>query len=255
MIDMTQLAGIACVFMRMTGCILFNPIFGRRNFPVTFQIGMTLGMTIMVVSYSNVMVDFDELSFIETCAILLKELFVGFTMGAIVSLFTYAVILGGEFIDFKMALSMSKMYDPQSGVQMSVSATTLNLLFIFIFFGMNGHLTLISLFLHSEALIPYGKVTFMNPELSMIVIDVFIQCTILGLKMAMPVVGIVFIIEMAVGVLMKTIPQINVFILSLPIKIMVGITMLLIIFTPLTNAIEMLITTLFNTAAAVMYLL
>jgi len=254
-IDVTQMAGMACVFMRMTGCIMFNPLFGRRNFPVTFQIGVTLGLTVMVVTFSEVAVDFTDVSFIETCAILLKELFVGFTMGVIVSLFSYAVILGGEFIDFKMALSMSKMYDPQSGVQMSVSATTLNLMFIFIFFGMDGHLTLISLFLHSAELIPYGQVTFINPELPMVIINVFTQVTILGLKMSMPIIGIVFLVEMAVGVLMKTIPQINVFILSLPLKILIGIGMLMIIFTPLANAIEQLVTMMFHTSASVLLLL
>jgi len=252
--DIAQMAGMACVFMRMTGCILFNPIFGRRNFPVMFQIGLTLGFTVMVVTYSNVLVDFTDVHFLETCAILMKELFVGFTMGVIVSLFTYAVILGGEFLDFKMALSMSKMYDPQSGVQMSVSATFMNLMFIFIFFGMNGHLTLISLFLHSAELVPYGQVTFLNPELTTVVINVFIQCTILGLKLSIPIVGIVFLIEMAVGVLMKTIPQINVFVLSLPIKILVGTTMLMVIFTPLSNAIENLVATLFQTSASMWFL-
>jgi len=255
MIDLTQLAGIACVFMRMTGCILFNPIFGRRNFPVMYQVALTLVLTVMVVSYSNVTVDFTELSFIETCAILMKELLVGFVIGTIVSLFTYAVILGGEFIDFKMALSMSKVYDPTSGVQMSVSATTLNLMFIFIFFGMNGHLTLISLFLHSAELLPYGYVTLINPDLSKVIIDIFCQCTILGLKLAMPIIGVLFILEIAVGILMKTIPQINVFIVSLPLKILSGLLMLMLIFTPLSNAIEQLITTLFYTAASVMLLL
>jgi len=255
MIDITQMAGIACVFMRMTGCILFNPLFGRRNIPIMFQIAITLGMTIMVVTFSNVTVDFGELPFIATVFILLKELFFGFTMGTIVSLFTYAVILGGEFIDFQMALSMSKVYDPQSGVQMSASATFLNLMFIFIFFGMNGHLTLISMFLYSAEVLPYGAVTFVNPDLSMLIINVFCQCTILGLKMAMPIVGIIFVLEMGVGILMKTIPQINVFIVNLPVKILVGILMVMVIFNPISQYIEQAVTIMFDTVATAIFLM
>ena len=255
LIDVAQLAGIACVFMRMTGCILFNPLFGRRNFPVLFQVSMTLGLTVMVVTFSNVTADFSELSFLMTCVILLKELFVGFTMGAIVSLFTYVVIIGGEFIDFQMALSMSKVYDPQSGVQMSVSATFLNLMFIFIFFAMNGHLTIINMFLYSAEVIPYGQVRFLNPDLSMLILDVFCQCTILGLKMAMPIVGIIFVLEMGVGILMKTIPQINVFVVNLPVKILVGIIMVMAIFTPISKFIEQSVTLMFNTMGMAMLLL
>jgi len=254
MIEMTQIAGAACVFMRMTGCILFNPIFGRRNFPIMFQIGLTLALTIMVATYSNVGVT-TEATFLEYCFLLFRELFIGFVMGTIVSLFTFIVILAGEFIDLQQGLSMSKLYDPQSGVQMSISATFLNLMFVFAFFGLNGHLTLIHLFLNSAELIPYGQAAFINPDLSMKVLDVFCQCTILGVKLSMPIVGIEFLLEMGVGVLMKAIPQINVFVVNLQAKILVGLLMLFVIFTPISNVIEGLITMIFETMGSVMLLM
>jgi len=254
-IDIAGLAGLACVFLRMSGCILFNPIFGRRNFPAIFQVSIALGLTLMIYTYSNVLVDFTGMPFIVTVAILLKELFVGFVMGTVVSLFMYVVIIGGEFIDFKMALSMSKQFDPQSGVNMSVTASYLNLMFILIFFTMNGHLTAINMFLYSAEIIPYGQVTFVNPEMSGLIIDLFAQCTILGLKMAMPIVGTIFIIEVGVGILMKTIPQINVFIVSLPVKILVGTIMVFAIFTPLSRFIEMAITMMFDSMAMALFLL
>jgi len=255
MFEMTQMAGLACVFMRMTGCILFNPIFGRRNFPIMFQIGVTLALTVMIVTYSDINVAFGELSLVETVTILLKELLVGFVMGTVVALFTYVVILGGELIDMKMALSMSRMYDPQSGIQMSVSATFFNLMFVLMFFGLNAHLTLIHMFLASAEIIPYGQIMIVNHGLSMKILDVFCQCTILGVKMAMPIVGILFILEMGVGVLMKTIPQINVFIVSLPVKILTGLMMIAAIFSPLSNFIETVITTMFRTMGSVMLLM
>ena len=255
MINMTLLAGLACVFMRMTGCILFNPIFGRRNFPVLFQIGVTLALTVVIVTYSDVAVDFEEISFVETVVILLKELFVGLVMGTVFTLFTYIVVLGGEFMDMSMGLSMSKVYDPQSGVQMSVSATYFNLMFVFMFFGLNGHLTLMHMFLSSAEVVPYGQIVFVNPDLSMKILDVFCQCTILGVKLAMPIVGIEFLLEMGVGILMKTIPQINVFVVNLQVKILTGILMVMAIFSPLSYFIENVITTMFQTIGTVLILL
>ena len=254
-IDVTQLTGLACVFMRMTGCILFNPIFGRRNFPIIFQVTVTLALSLMIVTYSAVEVDLREATLIETVAVLLKELFVGFVMGTVVSMFTYVVIIAGEFIDMQIGLSMSKQYDPQSGVQMSVNATFLNLMFIFMFFGMNAHLTLIHMFLNSALVVPYGQVAFINPEMPLKVLDVFCQCTILGVKMTLPIAGMVFLLEMGVGILMKAIPQINVFVLNLQAKILVGILMIMAIFSPLSNYIERVITSMFDTMAQVMVLL
>ena len=252
MIDVTQMAGLACVFMRMTGCILFNPIFGRRNFPTMFRVAMTLVLTIMIVTYSNVTVDFGTGTFIETCIILLREFMIGFAMGTVVWLFMYVVILAGAFVDLQMALSMAQMYDPQSNVQMSVSSTYLNLMFMFAFFGMNAHLTLIHMFLNSAEIVPYGEASIMNPALSMHILDVFCQCTILGLKMAMPIAGMLFITQMGVGILMKTVPQINAFVVMLQVKILAGLFMLAVVFSPLSNVIENLITMLFQAVGGVL---
>ena len=254
-IDVAQLAGMACVFMRMTGCILFNPIFSRRNFPTLFRVGITIALSVMIVTYSNVVVDFRDASFIETAAVLFKELFVGYVLGTIVSLFTYVVILGGEFIDMQIGLGMSKLYDPQSGVQMSINATFLNMMFVFLFFGMNAHLTLIHLFLNSAQVVPYGQTVFVHPELPMKILDIFCQCTILGVKLTLPIAGMVFLLEMGVGILMKAIPQINVFVLNIQAKILVGIVMILVIFSPLSTFIERVITSMFETMSSVLFLL
>jgi len=136
-----------------------------------------------------------------------------------------------------------------------VTATYLNLMFIFIFFGMNGHLTLINLFLTSAEVVPYGQVYFINEDLPMRITEIFCQCTILGLKMAMPVTGIIFLLEIGVGILMKTIPQINVFVINLQMKILLGIFMVMLIFSPLKNYIEQVVTMLFHTVESVLFLL
>ena len=253
-IEWTQIAGLSCVFMRMSGCILFNPILGRRNFPMLFQIGMTLMFSFMIMSYSDVQVA-AETTFLLYAFLLIRELFIGFTIGIVVSIFMYVVIIAGEFIDMQMALSMSKIYDPQSGISMSVTATNLNLMFMFLFFGLNGHLTLIHLFMHSAEILPYGTVAFVNQDLSMRILDIFCQCTILGLKLAMPIAGILFLLQIGIGVLMKTVPQVNVFVLSLQMKIMTGLMMLFVIFTPIARYIEEVITLLFRTLGEILMIM
>ena len=254
MIEMGQAAGLACVFMRVTGCVLFNPIFGRRNFPRMFQIALTLALSMLIVTYSDVAVE-SETTFLGFCFLLLRELFVGFTMGIVVSTFMYIVILAGAAVDLKMGLMMANIYDPQSGIQMTVTGTNLNIMFILIFFGMDAHFTMVHLFLNSAELLPYGQAGFVNANLTMKILDVFCQCTILGLKLAMPIIGIIFLIEFGVGILMKAIPQINVFVLSLQIKILMGLLMLYLIFTPVASFIETTMTALFMTLGEVLIIM
>jgi len=87
------------------------------------------------------------------------------------------------------------------------------------------------------------------------ILDIFCQCTILGVKMTLPIAGMVFLLEIGVGILMKAIPQINVFVLNIQAKILVGIVMIVVIFSPLSDYIERVITSMFSAMGSVMLLL
>ena len=121
------------VFMRMSGCVLFNPIIGRRNLPNTLKVGLSLMLTFVIMGFAPPEVPAIG-SLIEFIVILLKELAVGYIIGFVVTLFSFVIAFGGEIIDMQMGLSMSKIYDPQSNVAMSLTATFYNILFMFLFF-------------------------------------------------------------------------------------------------------------------------
>ncbi len=249
MLAVENWTGFALIMMRMSGCIFFNPILGRRNFPATFKVGIVLALTLMIFTYSEVNVKEATTTFGYMWP-LLKEFGVGYVMGFVVTLFTYVIIFGGEFIDVQMGLSMAKVYDPQSNISMSISGTFYNILFTFLFFASNGHITMMSFFLTLGDIIPYGGVAY-NPDMPMAIIDLFCLCTILGIKLAMPILAVEFLLEMGVGILMKAIPQINVFVVNIQAKVLIGLTMLFIIYTPMVTFLEQLITLIFDTLGAI----
>ncbi|WP_027400156.1 flagellar biosynthetic protein FliR [Anaerovorax odorimutans] len=232
------------VLMRMAGCILFNPILGRRNFPAMFKIGLTLVLSLVIYTYSDISIT-EFSTTVEYIILLLKEFFIGYVLGFIVSLFAYIIIFGGELIDLQMGIAMSKIYDPQSNISMSLTGTYYNILFTFLFFVGNGHLTLIKLFLNLGEFIPYGKV-IINTKVPSLILDVFCQCTVLAVKLAMPIVAIEFLLEIAVGILMKAIPQINVFVINIQAKLFIGLILLVILFSPMVSFMEYLIELLFD---------
>lgn len=257
---MQQLLGIdnliafGLVLLRMTGCIAFNPILGRRNFPAMLKSGMTLTLAILVYSYADITTIGVIDTTVEFVVLGAKELCVGFVIGFIVSLFSYIIILGGEVVDMQMGLAMSKVYDPSSNVSLSLNATFYNILFIFIFFTVNGHLTLIKLFLELEKVIPYGHVLY-GSDVASAIITVFCQCTILGIKLAMPMIALQFLMEMAVGILMKNIPQINVIMINIQAKIFVGLVFLIVIFTPVISFVEGIIEEMFDAISQIAVLM
>ncbi|WP_313528332.1 flagellar biosynthetic protein FliR [Anaerotignum sp.] len=227
------------VLMRMSGFIFLNPIFGRKNVPGIVKSGLVLALTMIVfTSMPQQQIQFSGM--LEYGVVLLKEFAAGFAVGFVISLFLYVIIFAGEMIDMQMGISMSKIFDVQSNASIALSATYYNILFMFLFFVTDAHLAIINILLNSSDVIPYGQV-ILGQNVAQSVLDTFILCSELALKMAFPIIAIEFLCAVGMGILMKAIPQINVFIVDIQLKIFVGLMMLLLLFSPMADFLNQLV--------------
>ncbi|NCC16720.1 MAG: flagellar biosynthetic protein FliR [Clostridia bacterium] len=227
------------ILMRMSGFVFFNPIFGRKNIPAMIKSGLVLALTMIV--YTSMPPQQMQLSgMLEYGFLLLKEFAAGVAVGFIMSLFLYVIIFAGEVIDMQIGLSMSKLFDIQSNTSIALSATYYNILFMLLFFSMDAHLAILQILLNSSNIIPYGQIVF-GQEIAQAVLDTFILCSVLALKMAFPVIAIEFLCAMGMGILMKTIPQINVFVVDIQLKIFVGLLVMLLVFSPIADFMSQLV--------------
>lgn len=240
---------LSYVFMRMSGCILFNPVFGRRNIPAMFRIGLTLFLTIFtyqMVEYQPVTADGTIFYMVN----LLKEFLIGFFIGYIMQLFLSVVILGGELMDLQMGISMSKIYDPQSNVSMPVTGSVLNVMFFLLFFSSNAHLTMFELFAYLGTIAPYGNLT-LNPGMYEEMVKLFSLILIYSVKLALPILAVEIVTEMCVGLLMKAVPQINIFALNIQLKIFMGFVLIVMLVPSFANFLERIIQLMFDQIAGV----
>lgn len=166
--------------------------------------------------------------------IFLLEMGLGYILGLIVNIFFYIPLMAGSVIDMEMGLAMASTYDPGSGIQVTATSTLLNVLMTLLFFAANGHLTLIRILLRSGGLVPYGGVT-PGPELYSTVMDIFVNCTVLGVKLCMPILAAELMGQVGMGIIMKAIPQINVFVINIEVKVIVGLVLILILMTPFSE--------------------
>lgn len=254
MIDANNFMLFSLVVMRMAGFILLNPILGRRNVPAIIKTGFIMVLTYCVYSFTDKTGFVPVQTPIEYGLILLKEFGIGYVIGFVISLFLYIIIFGGEIMDNQMGLSMSKIYDASSNASLSLSATLYNIMFMLLFFTMDCHLTLIRIMILSQDVVPFGAVTI-NSDLTSAIIQIFCQCTILAIKFSLPIVASEFLIEMGAGILMKTIPQINVFVVSIQAKVFIGMLMLLLLFSPFSGYIENLITLMIDTVEKILMMM
>lgn len=239
------------VFMRMTGCIMLNPFFGRKNIPPMFKAGLCLLMTIF--TYTTIEQKPIEISSVTVFIVtLVFELLIGFIIGFIMHLFLSTLIVAGEIMDMQIGLSMSKIYDPGSNVSMPVTASLMNAMLMMIFFISNGHLTLIKIFSNSINAIPLGTMSF-SPELFKDLALMFSTILIYAIKLAMPILAAEIIAEIGVGIIMKAVPQINVFVVNIQLKVIIGFVVLLMLITPFAVFIEKILTIMFENINQILF--
>ena len=226
MIDWAELTAFLYIMARISGFILFNPLLGRRNIPDPFRVGMTLVLSVFTASLTVQTVSV-PVGIVELAVRMLLEL-------AVANIFFYIPQLAGSIIDTQMGMTMNQMYDPGTSANMSVTGQILNALMTLLFFAAGGHLTLLRIFLTSGELVPYGQVAIGLPAYELL-LELFVECTVLGIKLSMPILAAELIAQVGMGVLMKVIPQINVFAINIELKVIVGLALLLVLTVPFSE--------------------
>lgn len=233
MIDEGALTLFLLITARMSGFVGFNPLLSRQNFPAPFKAGFTLVLSAFTYSVVGGRVE-PPSGVLPLAASMLLEVGVGFILGLIVHFFFYIPQLAGLAIDTQMGMTMNQIYDSASRTNISVTGKLLNTLMVLLFFAGNGHHTLMRIIITSSEIVGYGNVSIGN-GVTNLALELFVQCTILAVKMAMPILASELIGQLGMGVLMKVIPQINVFSINIELKVIVGLMLLLFLMLPISE--------------------
>ncbi|MCM1055558.1 MAG: flagellar biosynthetic protein FliR [Bacteroides sp.] len=236
------------VTARISGIFTFNPIFSRQNVPMRIKVGATLVISMTAAAYlggDGMQYGFNGVpGFVMT---LLKELAIGLVLGFITNLILTVIIYAGELMDNQIGFGMAKAMDPMTGIQMPLFANLFNYMFILYFFLIGGHLKYIELFVTSYDILPlnYGfDIDSLN--LTYFIANYLGTVFILAVKFAMPIIASELITEFVIGVMMKAVPTIQIFVVNIQLKIVVGMLVLLAVASPMSEFLEYLLDILFT---------
>lgn len=222
------------IMARMSGFVLCNPILGRRNIPGMFRSGLILVLSVFtypLVANQTVVVP----TGIPVFALhVLQELLLGFILGVVVHFFLYIPHMAGFMVDTQMGMTMNQIYDAGMQGNASVTGQVLNVLMLLLFFAANGHHTLLQIILSSGEIVPYGAVEIKDTAFDAGLM-LFVECTVLGLKLCMPILAAELIGQLGMGLLMKAIPQINVFSINIELKVLIGLVLLFVLTAPFSE--------------------
>ena len=233
MIDEGALTLFLLITARMSGFVLFNPLLSRQNFPGFFKAGFILVLSAFTYSLTEGRCPVPSGVLVFAAAVLL-EIGVGFVLGMVVHFFFYIPQMAGLAIDTQMGMTMNQIYDAGSQANLSVTGTLLNTMMILLFFSANGHHTLLRIMITSGEIVGYGSVSFGN-NIASLALELFAECTVLAMKLCFPILAAELIGQLGMGVLMKVIPQINVFSINIELKVLVGLGLLLLLIYPFSE--------------------
>ena len=163
----------------------------------------------------------------------LMETLTGLVFGFITNMCFNSLKIAGSLIDQQLGLSMANIYDPNTNTQNTLIETILYWLGVMIFFSMNGHHQLIAGIQNSFNLVKVGQL-ILSGNFDY-VINVFVQCFIIGIKIAVPMILSLLIAELLIGFISKSVPQLNVMVVSMPLKLLMGIIFIMIALPFLIN--------------------
>ena len=215
------------VFVRMTGLFVVAPIFGRKNIPTYFKIGFSFFIALILVNTTAVQVAQYDDNLLSYALLIAKEFIVGLSIGFVAYLVFTAIYIAGEVIDMLIGFGIVNVLDPVSNIQVPVTSNVYFIISMLLFLSINGHHILIKSLYESFGELPIGSAVF-NTGLVKGLIDLFGTVFATGIKIAGPILATILITDIALGTISKMVPQINIFVIGMPLKIGIGIIILII---------------------------
>jgi len=148
-------------------------------------------------------------------------------IGLIAYIILSAVQIAGGFIDFQMGFAVANVIDPQTGAQSPLIGQYFYIFALLFLLSVNGHHLLIDGMINSFNFLQIDElIPLKNVPLHEYIINHFNQMFIIAFQMAVPLVGCLFLVDVALGLIARTVPQVNVFVVGLPLKITVSFTII-----------------------------
>ena len=212
------------VLLRVGALIMFFPILGSPQVPGRIKIGLILFISIAVFPVVRATPMHDPRSLFELVVNLFSEITIGLAVAYTARLIFTAVQIAGTVVDFQMGFGVVNVIDPQTETQVSVTAQFQNILAILFFLALDAHHIIIGAIVESFFLINPFQINFstFTPE---IILLLFKATFVTAVKIAAPIMAILFFISVGLGLVARTVPQMNVFIVGFPLQIGVGLFM------------------------------
>lgn len=210
------------VLIRVVGVMAFIPIIGNNNFTRRPRMIVALAVTVALLTiYPYEPLPYTTL--LEYTVILLKELVVGVTIGFTANITMTIISMAGQFVDREIGFSMVSNFDQTFNSDTTITAQFYNMLVTIILLCSNLLYFIISAIADSFELIPVGRVVVDSEELYTNMINYMVSYFTISIRISLPVMIAIMLLNVVLGILAKTAPQMNMFSVGIQLKVFTGL--------------------------------
>ncbi|MDD2365535.1 MAG: flagellar biosynthetic protein FliR [Desulfuromonadaceae bacterium] len=225
------------VLSRVAGIFAALPVFGGRTLPVRIKTITVFMITLLCFPTLSVKPPEIPSDAFALVLLLLSELMIGLTLALISQIIFAAVEFSGQIIGMQMGLTISSIIDPSQGTQTQIMSVIQTLFATLIFLSLNIHHIFIRAIIDSFQVIPLGGWHISGELIHFLVIrtaDIFI----IGIRLAAPVMVALLLTTVALGIMARAFPQMNIFMISLPLNVGLGLIVMGITLTVFFRVLE-----------------
>lgn len=237
--DPTQFVGFIVIFTRILGIMTLAPILGDNNIPAQIKVAIALLLSLVffpIVAAPKVGASPDVGTLVYMAV---TEFGIGLLMGFVARLFFTSVTLAGEVAGFQMGVSIANIFDPSSDTQISMIGQIQVVFALLLFVVLDGHHLLINSLAESYRIVAPGQLVMREEGMRML-IDQVGKIFLVGLQIGAPLIVALLAANFSMGLIARSVPQINVIIVGFPFTIGLGLLFLFIGFPFFVGAVMML---------------
>lgn len=213
------------ILVRITMFVYIAPFFGDKSVPQRLKVGLSIFLSIIIYSFiPKQTVSYNTL--FGYAAIVLKEAIVGLLIGYAANICNAIIFFAGKLMDMDIGLSMVTLFDPQSNESVGITGTFYSYLVLLTLIVTNMHHYILRTLIDSFTLIPVSKAVLHSESLYSTMMTYMQDYIVIGFRISLPVFAVILMLNVILGILAKAAPQLNMFVIGMQLKILLGLAVL-----------------------------
>ena len=231
------------ILTRVSTMIYAAPFFNIKGVPGKLKIGLAFFLSIIVAS-AHPYYDLQYNTVLGYAIMVMFEAIIGLALGLAANIAMVILAFAGHLIDVDIGFSMVQLFDPLTNQSSSAFGSFYSYLVMLVMILSNMHYYIITAVTNSFDIIPLGTIGYNEEYLYESIVYFAVQYFIIGFEIILPVFASTLLLNIVLGVLAKTAPQMNMFVVGMQLKIIVGLGVLLVIVICIPNITETIYATM-----------